>query len=1149
MSKFIHLHNHSHYSLLDGACRIDDLVSAAVSNNMDALALTDHGVMFGAIEFYQKCEKAGIKPIIGVEAYVAPRSRKEKSLARGGVSETSNHLVLLAKNERGYKNLMYLVSMGFLEGFYYRPRIDKELLREHSEGLICTSACLKGEVAYKYTHLGYEAARDAAIEFREIFGDDYYLEVHNHGIPEEDSARKAVLELSKELSIPVIATNDIHYLKREHANPHDVLICLQTGKDRDDPKRLRYSTDEIYFKTEEEMLQAFPECPDALYQTREIADKCGLSLTFGKALLPRFEPPEEHKDLDLNQYLEKLTRELCLKRYGTMTPELEDRLNFELGIIKQTGYAGYFLIVWDFIRAARERDIPVGPGRGSAAGSLVAYCLGITNVDPLEYDLLFERFLNPERVSMPDIDIDFCYERREEVIQYVREKYGENNVTQIITFGTMAARAVIRDVGRVLNLRYSDVDRIAKLVPTTLGIKLKDAIDKVEELKELQNGDEIHRELIEYSLVLEGLARHASTHAAGVVITPDELTKYVPLYKSPGTQDITTQYDMKWLEELGVLKMDFLGLRTLTVIDHTLKALKKRGIEISIDDIPLDDPATYEIFANGETTAIFQFESSGMREYLKKLKPKTIPDLVAMNALYRPGPMDMIDDFIARKHGRQKIEYLHPRLERILKETYGIIVYQEQVMKIAQEIAGFSLAKADLLRRAMGKKKVKLMAEMRLEFLKGARENNIDEKVAGQIFDLMDKFANYGFNKSHAVCYSIVAYQTAYLKAHYPAEFMAATMTSEMGSTDRIVFFMDECRRMGIEVLPPDINESLAKFAVVDGKIRFGLGAIKNVGLGAIEAIVSERESGGRFSTLFEFCERVDLRSVNKKVLESLVQAGAMDSLEGNRNQLFHALETATAYAASRAAEKARNQTSLFDTDDEVDAMMPTLPDLPDWDGKDKLAREKELLGFYISGHPLDEFRAELKAFSSHAISQLDQLRNDQDVSICAMVSHVKIHYDRKNRPMAFITIENFTGSMEGLVFADTYAEYRDLLQVEKVVVLQGKLSMREEEEPKLRVDRVIDLSEAWQRLSRAFFISFDLNHLDENSLRRVNQVLRTNPGQCQLYFQLKAEEKKSNYLSKRYKVRPNPDMLHRLQELVGKENVWFDASATQRGR
>ncbi len=1149
MSKFIHLHNHSHYSLLDGACRIDDLVSAAVSNNMDALALTDHGVMFGAIEFYQKCEKAGIKPIIGVEAYVAPRSRKEKSLARGGVSETSNHLVLLAKNERGYKNLMYLVSMGFLEGFYYRPRIDKELLREHSEGLICTSACLKGEVAYKYTHLGYEAARDAAIEFREIFGDDYYLEVHNHGIPEEDSARKAVLELSKELNIPVIATNDIHYLKREHANPHDVLICLQTGKDRDDPKRLRYSTDEIYFKTEEEMLQAFPECPDALYQTREIADKCGLSLTFGKALLPKFQPPEQYKELDLNQYLEKLTRELCIERYGEMRPEIEDRLNFELGIIKETGYAGYFLIVWDFIRAARERDIPVGPGRGSAAGSLVAYCLGITNVDPLEYDLLFERFLNPERVSMPDIDIDFCYERREEVIQYVREKYGENNVTQIITFGTMAARAVIRDVGRVLNLRYSDVDRIAKLVPTTLGIKLKDAIDKVEELRELQNGDEIHRELIEYSLVLEGLARHASTHAAGVVITPDELTKYVPLYKSPGTQDITTQYDMKWLEELGVLKMDFLGLRTLTVIDHTLKALKKRGIEINIDDIPLDDPATYEIFANGETTAIFQFESSGMREYLKKLKPKTIPDLVAMNALYRPGPMDMIDDFIARKHGRQKIEYLHPRLERILKETYGIIVYQEQVMKIAQEIAGFSLAKADLLRRAMGKKKVKLMAEMRLEFLKGARENNIDEKVAGQIFDLMDKFANYGFNKSHAVCYSIVAYQTAYLKAHYPAEFMAATMTSEMGSTDRIVFFMDECRRMGIEVLPPDINESLAKFAVVDGKIRFGLGAIKNVGLSAIEAIVRERESGGRFSTLFEFCERVDLRSVNKKVLESLVQAGAMDSLEGNRNQLFHALETATAYAASRAAEKARNQTSLFDTDDEVDAMMPTLPDLPDWDGKDKLAREKELLGFYISGHPLDEFRAELKAFSSHAISQLDQLRNDQDVSICAMVSHVKIHYDRKNRPMAFITIENFTGSMEGLVFADTYAEYRDLLQVEKVVVLQGKLSMREEEEPKLRVDRVIDLNEAWQKLSRAFFISFDLNNLDENSLRRVNQVLRTNPGQCQLYFQLKAEEKKSNYLSKRYKVRPNPDMLHRLQELVGKENVWFDASATQRGR
>ncbi len=1147
MSKFIHLHNHSHYSLLDGACRIDDLVAAAVQNNMDALALTDHGVMFGAIEFYQKCDAAGVKPIIGVEAYVAPRSRKEKSLARGGVSETSNHLVLLAKNERGYKNLMYLVSMGFLEGFYYRPRIDKELLREYSEGLICTSACLKGEVAYKYTHLGYEAARDAALEFREIFGDDYYLEVHNHGIPEEDHARKAVLELSKELSIPVIATNDIHYLKREHANPHDVLICLQTGKDRDDPKRLRYSTDEIYFKTEEEMLQAFPECPDALYQTREIADKCDLKLEFGKPLLPKFQIPEEDKALDLNQYLEKLTRELCAQRYDEITPEIEERLDFELGIIKRTGYAGYFLIVWDFIRAARERGIPVGPGRGSAAGSLVAYSLGITNVDPIKYDLLFERFLNPERVSMPDIDIDFCYERREEVIQYVREKYGENNVTQIITFGTMAARAVIRDVGRVLNLRYGDVDRIAKLVPSTLGIKLKDAIDKVEELKALQNGDEVHRELIEYSLVLEGLARHASTHAAGVVITPDELTKYVPLYKSPGTQDVTTQYDMKCLEDLGVLKMDFLGLRTLTVIDHTLKALEKRGITIDIDTIPLDDPKTYEIFANGETTAIFQFESSGMREYLKKLKPKTIPDLVAMNALYRPGPMDMIDDFIARKHGRQKIEYLHPRLEKILKETYGIIVYQEQVMKIAQEVAGFSLAKADLLRRAMGKKKAALMAEMRIEFIKGAKENQISEKIAGQIFDLMDKFAKYGFNKSHAVCYSIVAYQTAYLKAHYPAEFMAATMSSEMGSTDRIVFFMEECRRMGIDVLPPDVNESIAKFAVVDGKIRFGLGAIKNVGLGAIEAIVAEREKNGKFSTLFEFCERIDLRSVNKKVLESLVQAGALDSLEGNRNQLYHALETATAYASSRAAEKAKNQTSLFDTGEDVDVMMPTLPDLPDWDSKDKLAREKELLGFYISGHPLDEYRAELKAFSSHGIDQLSRLRHDQDITICAMVSNVKIHYDRKNRPMAFLTVENFTGTMEGLVFADTYAEYRDLLQVEKIVVLQGKLSMREDEEPKIRVDRVIDLNEAWQKLSRSFFISFDLDSLDESTLRRVNQILRTNPGQCQLYFQLKAEDKKSNFLSRRYKVRPNPDMLHRLQGLVGKENVWFDASARAR--
>ncbi|MDQ7052476.1 MAG: DNA polymerase III subunit alpha [candidate division KSB1 bacterium] len=1102
MSNYIHLHNHSHYSLLDGACRIDDLVKAAVENDMEALALTDHGVMFGAIEFYQKCDARGIKPIIGVEAYVAPKGRKVKSLDKGGVSDTSYHLVMLAKNERGYKNLMYLVSMGFLEGFYYRPRIDKELLREYHEGIIVSSACLKGEVAYKFHNQGFDAALEAAREYREIFGDDFYLEVQNHGIPEEDEAREAVFEISKLLDIPVIATNDIHYLKRDHAMPHDVLICLQTGKDRDDPKRLRYNTDEIYFKSETEMRELFPDHPEVLSMTKEVAEKCGLVLDFKSIHLPEFELPEEDKKLSLDDYLAKLANQGLRRRYSDITSEIQQRLDYELEVIRKTGYAGYFLIVWDFIHYARQQGIPVGPGRGSAAGSLVAYCLGITNIDPIKYDLLFERFLNPERVTMPDIDIDFCYERREEVIEYVRRKYGEKNVTQIITFGTMAARAVIRDVGRVLKISYSEVDRIAKMIPATLGIKLEDALNTVEDLRELAEQDDMHRQLIEYSKVLEGLARHASTHAAGVVITPKELTEYTPLYKSPSTGDVTTQYDMKCLESLGVLKMDFLGLRTLTVIDHTLKALKKRGIEIDIDNIPLDDPETYKIFCEGETTAIFQFESNGMREYLRKLKPQAIGDLIAMNALYRPGPMDMIDEFIARKHGKQQIEYLHPKLEPILKETYGIIVYQEQVMRIASELAGFSLGKADILRRAMGKKKADLMAQMRIEFIDGAVKNGVDKKVAEEIFNLMDRFARYGFNKSHAACYSIVAYQTAFLKAHYPAEFMAATMTSEMGSTDRIVFFIEECKRMGLEVLPPDVNASEANFTVVDGKIRFGLGAIKNVGLGAIDSIVEARKKGGPFTTLFDFCTRVDLRSVNKKVLESLIQAGAMDNLEGHRAQLIERVSLGYRANASLSleAQRERRQASLFESHPEEDNITPPLPEVPEWDDTEKLNREKEVLGFYVSGHPLDRYHLQVEANSNvHLSVRIARRRRCHDTRRHARAASAqtaqKPILDRRNRAMAFFTIENFSGSIEALAFSDTYQKYREFIAVDQIVVVQGRLSVREEEKPKILVDEVLSIPEAWNKLTRLCFLSFDLDRLDDRRIHRVQQILRTNQG------------------------------------------------------
>ncbi len=1142
MSNYIHLHNHSHYSLLDGACRIDDLVQAAVDNEMEALALTDHGVMFGAVEFYQKCAKAGVKPIVGVEAYMANKSRKIKSKDKSDVTDTNYHLVLLAKNDVGYRNLMYMVSMGFLDGFYYRPRIDKELLREYHEGIICTSACLQGEVAYKARHLGYEAAKEAAMEYREIFGDDYYLEVHNHSIPEEAQAAEIVLEISKDLSIPAIVSNDIHYLKREHSVPHDLLICLQTGKDRDDPKRLRYTTDDIYFKTEAEMAQLFPNRSDLLTTTKDIAGKVGFKMDFDTIHLPEFELPPEDKKLTLDEYLYKLSRERLEERYPNPSQETLDRFEFEMDIILKTGYAGYFLITQDFMQAARDQGIPVGPGRGSAAGSLVAYCLGITNIDPLKYNLLFERFLNPERVTMPDIDIDFCYERREEIIEYVKQKYGEKNVTQIITFGTMAARAVVRDVGRVLKMSYGEVDRIAKMIPTTLGIKLKAALEQVQEFRDLAEIDETHSQLIEYSQVLEGLARHASTHAAGVVITPKALTNYAPLFKSPSTGDVTTQYDMKCLESTGVLKMDFLGLRTLTVIDHTVKMLEERGVKIDVDEIPLDDPGAFEVFANGETTAIFQFESSGMREYLKKLKPQTLEDLIAMNSLYRPGPMDFIDDFIARKHGRQKIEFPHSNIEPILKETYGIIVYQEQVMQIASAMGGFSLGKSDLLRRAMGKKKADLMAQMRVEFIKGAVEKNIDRKIAEDVFDMMDRFAKYGFNKSHAACYSVVAYQTAYLKAHYPAEFMSATMTSEMGSTNRIVFFMEECRRMKLEVLPPDVNESFGRFSVIDGKIRFGLGAVKNVGKGAIQSIVDARNTGGKFKTLFDLCTRIDLRAANKKVLESLVQSGATDTLEGNRPQSMASIDLATAYANGLAKEKAKNQASLFGEDSGELIAEPALPILPDWDVSEKLKREKEVLGFYISGHPLDPFRTEINAFSNIRLHDPELLKDGQKVAVCGMITAVKTHYDRRNRPMAFFTIENLGGAIEALAFSDPYQQYNEFIQPEKIVVLQGKISVRSEEEPKILLDSALDLAGAWQQLASAFYLRFQSDQLDETLVERVDRIIRTHRGDCELYFQIRSNGTRKSYRSKKYRVRPNPNLLSDLQEILGQDNVWFGA-------
>jgi DNA polymerase-3 subunit alpha len=1144
MSSFVHLHNHSHYSLLDGACRINDLVSCAAKLNMPALALTDHGNMFGAIEFYRTAKVAGIKPIIGVETYVAPRSRKDKAKSDHG--DNSYHLLLLAKDQTGYRNLMKLVSIGFLEGFYYRPRIDHEVLKECHEGIIAMSACLKGEVSQAIVKGNMELAKTRAEAYRDIFGDDFYLEMQNHKIEEEKTAAEGLQYLSKELDIPLAITNDIHYMKREHHMPHDALICIQTGKEMDDPDRLKFRTEELYFKSEEEMRELFSDHQDALDITGEIAEKCNLLLDFHDTYLPSFEIPGESKSKNLDEYLRELAWKGLQERYDNITPEIEERFEFELGVINHMGFPGYFLIVNDFIDFARSKGIPVGPGRGSVAGSIVSYALGITNLDPLKYNLLFERFLNPERVSLPDIDIDFCYERREEVIDYVREKYGEKNVAQIITFGTMAARAVIRDVGRVLNVKYGDVDRIAKMIP--FGSSIEEARRDVKEFGALfESDDEQYQKLLEYSKALEGIARHASTHAAGVVITPEELTNYVPLYLS-NTGDVTTQYDMKCVEKIGLLKMDFLGLRTLTVLDNATKMLRERGIEIDLDHIPLDDEKTYELFGKGETTGFFQFESGGMRDYLKKLNPSRIEDLIAMNALYRPGPMKMIDDFIHCSHGRQDSEYLHPLLEPILKETHGIIVYQEQVMQIASVMGGFSLGEADLLRRAMGKKEKELMGQQEVKFVAGADQKGIDKLVAKKVFDLMFEFVKYGFNKSHAACYSIIAYQTAYLKAHYPAEFMAATLTSEMGNSDRVMILLDECKRLGLRILPPCVNESFASFTVHGDSIRFGLGAIKNAGKGAIQSIIRAREKHGGFKSIFDFVQNLDLRSVNKKVLESLAKAGAMDSFPGTRAHQFSAVETAVNFAQNEQSNSMKGQFNIFDANGGKDARAapshgyPSLPEVEPWSQSLQLSYERELLGFYVSGHPLDKYHDEVHAFSSIHLSNLKALPDGSPIKTGGIISNIKTILDKSGRKMAFITLEDFTGSAEALVFASVYERYESLIEQDGLVLLTGKVSTQENKEPNIVSERVISLSDARKKLTRNVCMNLSLDDLNDEKLKSVEKLVSSHDGKCEFLIHLINGGKKEYVVrSKKYKVSPDTELLLGLKEIVGEENVWIE--------
>jgi DNA polymerase-3 subunit alpha len=1045
MASFVHLHLHSQYSLLDGANRLDDLLQAAVEKEMPAVALTDHGNMFGAIDFYQKANRAGVKPILGMEAYVALGDRRDRQPSRS----RSNHLVLLARNEQGYRNLIKLTSRSYLEGFYYKPRVDKALLAEFSEGLICLSACLKGEVNERILENREADAESVAREFVDIFGEgNVYLELQDHGIPEQAQANEVLRRISRKHGIPLVATNDCHYLKQSDAFAHDVLLCIGTQRNLSDEGRLKYASDQFYLKTGEEMAKLFPNDPAAIENTLAIAERCNLQLPSGEFHLPEFPLPAGY---DLDSYFKKVVQEGLeqrleeLRSQGSRTlkefPEslYHERLATETEIILKMGFSGYFLIVWDFIRHAREQRIPVGPGRGSAAGSLVAYSLRITDIDPLRYQLLFERFLNPDRVSLPDIDIDFCMRRRGEVIQYVNEKYGRDHVAQIITFGTLAAKAVLRDVGRVMGIPYSKVDRVAKLIPD-MTRSLSEAAKSVDALsKELDRDSEV-REIVEVGSRLEGLTRHASLHAAGVVIAPRPIDELVPLYKT-NKDEVVTQWDKDVIEDLGLLKMDFLGLRTLTVIDDTLQILREKGDELDLDHVPLDDVETYKLFCDGRTSGIFQFESTGMKDLLRRAQPSKFEDLVAFNALYRPGALSvgMVEEYIKRKRGVKKVRYALPETQPILEETYGVIAYQEQVMQIAVDVAGFTMGEADILRKAMGKKKPEVMAEQKVKFIDGATARGVAKRKAQELWEYIEPFAGYGFNKSHSVAYAMLAYKTAYLKAHHPVAFMTAMLTSEMSSKDNVAKYFQECREMGISVLPPDINESSWSFTAVEGSIRFGLGAVKGIGESAVEAVLEARREVGTFRSLAHFATEVDLKSLNHKAMESIICAGCFDTLGYSRIDLLSSLDRILDYAQRKRREKEAGQGSLF-SGDAMPEPQPTVGSEV-WSERERLHREKEALGFYLTGNPLSEHQSKLAHLTDHTTSTV-RANGEGSVRIGGIVTRLTQNRIRSGpnagRMMARFSLEDLEGSVPVAVFADQLQKFGHLLEDEAIVVIKG---------------------------------------------------------------------------------------------------------------
>ena len=1163
MSDFVHLHIHSEFSLLDGANRIKDLPVRAKELGMNAIALTDHGVMYGVIDFYKACKKEGIKPIIGCEVYVAPRSRFDKE---PNIDNKYNHLILLAKNNEGYKNLSKLVSIGFVDGYYYKPRIDLEVLEKYHEGLICLSGCLAGSLNQALLNGNNEKAEEIALWHKRVFGEDYYIEVQNNGLQEQVLANQKLIQLARKLDIPLAATNDAHYLKREDAYNHEVLLCIQTGKRMSDSDRMRFETDELYVKSPEEMSEYFSNFPDAIENTVKIAEKCNVEFEFGHTILPNYDvPPEFETHYD---YFKKLCDDGIKNRYGdNPSKEILERAEYELSIIKKMGYVDYFLIVWDFIHYAKTHDIPVGPGRGSGAGSIIAYAIEITDIDPIKYGLLFERFLNPERISMPDFDVDFCYEHRQDVIDYVSRKYGHDHVSQIITFGTMSARMVIRDVARVLDFPYSEADKLAKMIPNELHITIKKALEQNKELNDLYENDGNIKNLLDIAMGLEGMPRQASTHACGIVITKDPVDTYVPLYVRDN--QISTQYIMTTLEELGLLKMDFLGLRTLTVIKDTIDLVKQnRGIDVEFDK-DMADPKVYKLWQEGKTCGIFQFESQGMTNFMKELKPDCLEDLIAGVSLYRPGPMDQIPRYIKGKLHPGHNEYTHPRLEPILNVTYGCMVYQEQVMQIVRDLAGYSLGRADLVRRAMGKKKLDVMAKEREIFINGQVDENgniivpgcvrngIDKESANKIFDEMAEFAKYAFNKSHAACYAVVAYRTAYLKAYYPAEFMAATLNSFLGNLDKIPQYIDECKTLGIEILKPDINKSSSKFTVENidggqkiGKIRFGLGSIKNVGLVPIDSIIKEKNENGKFKSFTDFCERIADEAVNKKCIESLIRAGAFQEFPENRATLLASFETIIDTIQSSKKKGLDGQVSMFDIGNKEDAekndkIKYTYYNQQEFTEKELLSMEKEMLGIYVSGHPLEKLRNQIEHetnINTKQIKEIDeemskeeqteklQFKDGQNVKYAGIITSVKKKYTKTNKIMAFVTVEDLFGQAEIIVFENAYLSSQKSLIEENIVLVDGRLSIRENEETKIIAKQITDFG-----VKKHKVLIFDITDLEEETKAKLRGAIKYFSGEKN---NISVQIKIDNEFKPCGAIFVTDKILKVFEEILGKERV-----------